>query len=280
MIKLSAMVRERPDGSLESLIERAYRLGLDTVDIHVGGMPRDPDYLRRIKLLCLKLGLPIGYLGSGGGFVGTPEDIRRQVDQAKADVDTAAFLGAPLVRLMGGRVLDTTENAEEARSGIVRSFQEVADYAAPKGVVLGVQTIPRPQPRRARTSSASSKRPTGRTSRTSWTPDSGGDPSGPIPAASSIPTSTSTSICSKPPHTPLVFGQDLQDRLRARGVDRLRQSNENSTRRRLQWQHVHLFRRAGQQVRRGRVYAIGGPATSGRSSPPHRGTQDEERLIA
>ncbi len=144
MIKLSAMVRERPDASLESLIERAYKLGLDTIDIHVGGMPRDPDYLRRVKLLCLKYGLPIGYLGSGGGFVGKPEDIRRQVDQAKADVDTAAFLGAPLVRLMGGRVLDTTDNAEEARSGIVRSFQEVADYAAPKGVVLGVQNHPPP----------------------------------------------------------------------------------------------------------------------------------------
>ncbi len=144
MIKLSTMVRERPNASLESLIERAYKLGLDTVDIHVGGLPRDAGYLQRIKLLCLKHGLPIGYLGSGGGFVGMPDDVRRQIEQAKADVDAAVLLGAPLVRLMGGRVLDTTENAEAVRAGIVESFQEVADYAAPKGVVLGVQNHPPP----------------------------------------------------------------------------------------------------------------------------------------
>ena len=264
MIKLSAMVRERPDGSLESLIERAYRLGLDTVDIHVGGMPRDPDYLRRIKLLCLKLGLPIGYLGSGGGFVGTPEDIRRQVDQAKADVDTAAFLGAPLVRLMGGRVLDTTENAEEARSGIVRSFQEVADYAAPKGVVLGVQNHPPPAAptgediiriiEEADRENVSHIMDTGQ-----WWGSIGADPRGQFDPDVDI----YDVYAANRPIRHLCSGQDLQDRLRARGVDRLRQSNENSTRRRLQWQHVHLFRRAGQQVRRGRVYAIGGPPPQG-----------------
>jgi len=144
VIKLSTMIREKPTASLDSLIDRAAALNLDAIDIHLGGLSREPNYLLGVKIRCLKYGLPIGYLGSGGGFVGGREEIRRQINQAKLDVDTAVFLGAPMIRLMGGRVLDEVENAEDIRSVIVESFQEVADYAAPKGVIIGVQNHPPP----------------------------------------------------------------------------------------------------------------------------------------
>lgn len=64
------------------------RLDLDIVDFQLfrGFRGKDPAYLRSIKGLCQQLGLPIGFWGVGGGFVGTegevgiplPEPVLRQ----------------------------------------------------------------------------------------------------------------------------------------------------------------------------------------------------------
>ncbi len=126
---------------IEKFVRFAYDLRLDVVDFHLGKgfISHDLDYLRRIKLLCLKLGLPIGYLGSGGGFVGTEEELRAKIEKAKGDVDIAVTLGAPMIRLMGGRPKDDDPDPEATWSDTIRSFQEVADYAAGKAVSLGVQ---------------------------------------------------------------------------------------------------------------------------------------------
>ncbi len=71
MMRLSMMARETPTASIDSVIALAHELKLDGVDIHMSGMPREEDYLLRVKLLCLKYGLSIGYAG-GGSFVGPP----------------------------------------------------------------------------------------------------------------------------------------------------------------------------------------------------------------
>ena len=85
---------------IESFIRFAYELRLDVIDFHLrkGFLSYEPDYLRHIKVLCLKYGLPIGYLGSGGSFVGAEQELRERVERAKADVDLAVFLGAPMIR--------------------------------------------------------------------------------------------------------------------------------------------------------------------------------------
>ena len=53
---------------VESFIDLAYDLRLDAIDFraNVGFASRHPDYLMGIKIKCLKAGLPIGYLASGG----------------------------------------------------------------------------------------------------------------------------------------------------------------------------------------------------------------------
>ncbi len=147
MIKLGlyASVKGKDDPpqltDVETWVEYAYELRMDAVELHLGKsfLSREPDYLRRVKMLCLKRGLPIGYLGAQGNFSGSDEELDAKVEQAKADVDVAAFLGAPLVRLFGARVPEGTHDREPLWPPMVRCFQEVCDHAADKGVFVGLQ---------------------------------------------------------------------------------------------------------------------------------------------
>ena len=144
MLKISLQVRERPDSSLEWQIDFAQRLGLDMIDIHVGGYPRDPEILMNIKQRALRAGLPIGYLGSGGGYTGTDEEIATRIENDKKDVDAAVFLGAPLIRLMSGRPKLDDDDPEATWKKSAAAFQEVADYAAERGIFMGLQNHPPP----------------------------------------------------------------------------------------------------------------------------------------
>jgi len=139
MMRLSMMARETPTTSIDSVITLAHELKLDGVDIHLSGMPREEDYLLRVKSLCLKYGLSIGYAG-GGSFVGPPEEATARMDQGKADVDTAAFLGAQLLRVFARHKWpDAVEEQEALWGPMVESFQELSDYAARRGVAVGLQ---------------------------------------------------------------------------------------------------------------------------------------------
>ena len=139
MIKLGMMARETPDASIESTIQLASELKLDAVDIHLSGMSRDPDYLRRIKMLCLRQGLPIGYLGTGS-FVGPEEMMQGRVEEGKADVDLVAFLGAQMLRVFARHKWpDTVEEQEALWGPMIGRYQELSDYAAEKGVVVALQ---------------------------------------------------------------------------------------------------------------------------------------------
>ena len=164
MIKLgcNTLVRDREHPEkfidIERLIRLIHELRLDIIDfqLYTGFRSRDPEYLRRIKILCHRYGLPIGFVGIGSGFVGASnkpnqgmigvplpsEELQRRVDEAKEAVDVAVLMGAPLIRLFGGGVPEGTENREALWSTMIRSFQEVADYAADKGILLGLHNHP------------------------------------------------------------------------------------------------------------------------------------------
>ena len=126
--------------SVESYIELAYALKLDGIDFHSGRgfQSKEPDYLLGVKMACLKYGLTIGYLASGGHFVGADDELEAKVAKAKEDVDVVAFLGAPMIRLFcGWPLVDLEEQRRE-----IQCFQAVADYAAEKGVIVGLQNHP------------------------------------------------------------------------------------------------------------------------------------------
>lgn len=119
----------------ETFIDFAHSLKLDAVDFALDkGFPRtDLDYLMGLKLACLSRGLSIGFVDGGGSFVGTDEELSQRVKQAKARVDTANFLGAPMILLATGGV------PEAIRPPMVRCYQEVCDYAIKRGIMVGMR---------------------------------------------------------------------------------------------------------------------------------------------
>jgi sugar phosphate isomerase/epimerase len=139
VIRLGMMARETADTTIEEVLEFAYELKLDAVDLHLSGMSRDLDYLRRVRTLCLKYGLSIGYTG-GGSFVGPVEEIERRLAQGRGDVDTTAFLGGQLLRAFARyKWPESVEEQEELWGPMIASFQELSDYAREKGVCVGLQ---------------------------------------------------------------------------------------------------------------------------------------------
>ena len=139
MIRLSMMARETADMSIDTATSLAAELGLDGVDIHLSGTDRDPAHLQRLRWDCLRKGLSIGYAGAGS-LVGPVAAKQERLVQARADVDTAALLGAQLVRLFAREKWPDAVAEQEALWGpMIASFQELSDYAAERGVFLGLQ---------------------------------------------------------------------------------------------------------------------------------------------
>ena len=164
MIKLgcNSLVKDRNNPGewidIETMIHLIHTLGLDIIDFQLdrGFRSLEPAYLRRIKILCHRYGLPIGFIGVGSGFVGTaqlpnrgvigaslsPEELQRRIDEVKGAVDVAVFMGAPLIRLFGGGVPEGTESREAVWSTMIAGFQAVSDYAAEKGILIGLHNHP------------------------------------------------------------------------------------------------------------------------------------------
>jgi hypothetical protein len=118
-----------------TFIDFAHKLKLDVVDFDINkGFPsQERDYLMQVKLAALKHGLAIGMIDGGGSFVGTDEELRQRVELAKSRVDTAVFLGAPLILLGTGGV------PHQIRPAMTRCYQEVCDYAGEKGIMVGMR---------------------------------------------------------------------------------------------------------------------------------------------
>lgn len=143
MIKIGSNSLSLKNTSIEDFIQTAYDLRLDVVDFHQRAFEStDPASLSSVKALCLKYGLPIGYIGVSGLFHGTKEERSEHANNAKAAVDLAAFLGSPLIRLFCATIPEKNGDGENTWPGMIAGYQEVADYAAMKGIGVGLQNHP------------------------------------------------------------------------------------------------------------------------------------------
>jgi len=64
--------------------------------------------------------------------------LRQSIAAVKEGIDLAAFMSAPLVRLFGGGIPKESTNYKRLWQNVIHSFQEVCDYAADKGVLVGL----------------------------------------------------------------------------------------------------------------------------------------------
>ena len=142
-VGLYASMFGKDPGSLpdiESFIDLAAELRLDVIDLRsdVGFHDHASDYLLRTKMNCLRKGLSIGYLATGGHFTGTDDELEAKLAQVRQDIDVAVALGAPMVRSFCG---ETPKDAGE-RKREVECFQHACDYGAGKGIAVGLQNHP------------------------------------------------------------------------------------------------------------------------------------------
>jgi sugar phosphate isomerase/epimerase len=139
MIKLGWMARATDAEVFEGHVKFASDLDLDVIDFHLGGMPRDMDFIMKIKMMCVRAGLPIGYVG-GGSMVGPPQQREERMVKGREDVDVASVIGAQMLRLFARHPWPETAQEQAALwRPMIQDFKELADYATEKGVILGLQ---------------------------------------------------------------------------------------------------------------------------------------------
>jgi len=143
MIKIGCNSLGLRNSGVEEFVRTCCDLRLDIIDFHERSFAStDPEYLSSIKLLCLKYGLPIGYIGVSGLFHGTAEERHMHAENAKATIGLAAFLGSPLIRMFCATVPEKNGDGESAWPAMIEGYQEVADYGSERGVSIGLQNHP------------------------------------------------------------------------------------------------------------------------------------------
>ena len=128
-------------GQMDDLrfIDLCGHLQLDGVDLNLSSLRSlDRDHLRDVKKACVERGLSIACLGVSNDF-GRPDAEQEAVRQrVREGIETAQFLGAPVVRLFAGRV-----GAGQAREAVwkrtVDGLRRAAEEAEKAGVVVGLQ---------------------------------------------------------------------------------------------------------------------------------------------
>ena len=143
---------------IEYVIEQAYQMGLDGVEIlHVQMESEENSYLQRLKRRAFELGLDIYCLSIHQSFVSPDVEVRqRNVEHTLRCIEVAYQLGAPSIRLNSGR-WGTTKSFDElmalggvepplpgydqddAFRWVIDCIQQCLPRAEKRGVVLALE---------------------------------------------------------------------------------------------------------------------------------------------
>lgn len=124
---------------LFDLIRIAADLGYDGVDLEDRQFAStEAEYLEQLRLHALKLGMPIGYIGIGGGFgQGWYGDDEGHTAHIKAWTDVARAMQVPLLRVIGcGASLNESE--EDAWPRTEEHMRDITAHARERGVLIGL----------------------------------------------------------------------------------------------------------------------------------------------
>lgn len=127
--------------TMEDFILKGVELGVQGVDITTYWLKSsDPDYLSGLRRFAYRNGMPFS-----GAAISTnmcqPDAAKRKDELAKIQkwVDAAELLGASHLRVFGGEVpAGSTE--EQAIQWVVETMKPACDYAAKKGVIIGLES--------------------------------------------------------------------------------------------------------------------------------------------
>lgn len=124
----------------DDVIRRAVEWDVDGVDMTVYWMPSSgPEFTLPLRRLAYTMGVEIYSISVRSELTkSSPADRRKEVESLYRWIDVANALGASHIRVFGGSVpKGVTE--EQAVPWVVECLQRSADYAAAKGVILGLE---------------------------------------------------------------------------------------------------------------------------------------------
>lgn len=140
MMKIGCMSLSIRNIDMDTFIQTVYNWGLDIIELHTSIFAStEPNYLREIKLKCLKKGLPIGYIGISNNFGKPQNQIAGEVELIKKWVDISAYMSVPLVRIFAAYIPANITDEESLWPPMINCMKEVAEYGEKKGVVIGLQ---------------------------------------------------------------------------------------------------------------------------------------------
>jgi sugar phosphate isomerase/epimerase len=127
--------------TLDEFVHYCAELGLDGTELTSYYFPRDfgDDYLLHLKELTFRLGLDISGVGIRNEFCIPPGPNRdAELAHTRRWIDYAARLGAPVIRIFGGRI-QRGDADDVAISRAAAGINECLDDAARNGVVLALE---------------------------------------------------------------------------------------------------------------------------------------------
>jgi sugar phosphate isomerase/epimerase len=126
--------------TLEDFIQKAVELKVQAVDMTVYYLKStDPAYLENLRYLAYKNAVPFSGAACGSSLV--QADAAKRADmltQVKSWIDVTDRLGASHLRIFAGK-LPNGATMQQATDWTVEGMKAACDYAAPKGIVLGLE---------------------------------------------------------------------------------------------------------------------------------------------
>ena len=126
--------------TLEDFILKAVELKLDAVDMTVYYLKStDPGYLESLRYLAYKNAVTFSGAACGSSMVQADAAKREEVlKQIKNWIDVTDRLGASHLRVFAGKLPDGV-TMPQATNWVVEGMKAACDYAAPKGIMLGLE---------------------------------------------------------------------------------------------------------------------------------------------
>jgi sugar phosphate isomerase/epimerase len=126
--------------TMEDVIQKAVELGIDGVDMTAYWFKStDPAYLVSLRHLAFKNGVCFSGAATGASTVQAEPSKRHQaLEEIKKWIDVTESLGASHLRVFAGK-LPTGATVQQGVEWTVETLKEACDYAAKKGVTLGME---------------------------------------------------------------------------------------------------------------------------------------------
>jgi sugar phosphate isomerase/epimerase len=127
--------------TMEDFILKAVELEIDGVDITTYWLKStEPAYLFSLRHLAFKHGIPFSGAAIGTDMCQSDSTKRAaELEKIKKWVDATEVLGASHLRVFGGEVPHGASDAQGI-DWVVETMKPACDYAAQKGVVLGIES--------------------------------------------------------------------------------------------------------------------------------------------